>query len=51
MVSVAGQLEIQYVPFADLIAPETLRTEVRFVTRGSDIHRLAAEMGTRLPSR
>jgi ATP-dependent phosphofructokinase / diphosphate-dependent phosphofructokinase len=51
MVSVAGQLEIQYVPFADLIAPETLRTEVRFVSRGSDFHRLAAEMGTRLPSR
>jgi 6-phosphofructokinase 1 len=49
MVSVAGQLDIQYVPFSDLIRPDTLKTEVRFVNRDSDFHRLAAEMGTRLP--
>jgi ATP-dependent phosphofructokinase / diphosphate-dependent phosphofructokinase len=51
MVSVAGQLEVQFVPFADLISKETLRADVRFVQRGSDFHRLAAEMGTRLPGR
>jgi 6-phosphofructokinase 1 len=51
MVSVAGQLEVQFVPFADLISKETLRADVRFVQRGSDFHRLAAEMGTKLPGR
>src|SRR6185369_2050052 len=49
MVSVAGQLDLRYVPFADLINPETLRTEVRFIDRGSDFHRLATELGTRIP--
>ena len=49
MVSVAGQLDIQYVPFGDLIRPDTLKAEVRFVNRGSDFHRLAGEMGTKLP--
>jgi ATP-dependent phosphofructokinase / diphosphate-dependent phosphofructokinase len=49
MVSVAGQLELRYVPFADLIDPKTLKTEVRFIQRGSDFHRLATELGTRMP--
>ncbi len=48
MVSVAGQLDLRYVPFADLIEPTTLKTEVRFIDRGSDFHRLARELGTRL---
>jgi len=41
MVSVSGQLELVYVPFEDLINPETLKTEIRFIKRGSDFHRLA----------
>ncbi len=49
MVSVAGQLDLRYVPFADLIDPKTLKTDVRFIERGSDFHRLATELGTRLP--
>jgi 6-phosphofructokinase 1 len=51
MVSVAGQLELRYVPFAELIDPATLRTGVRFVERGSDFHRLAGRLTTRLPAR
>lgn len=41
MVSVGGQLELRYVPFRDLVDPETLLTEVRFIQPGSDFHRLA----------
>lgn len=41
MVSVSGQLELVYVPFADLVNPVTLRTEVRFVEPSSDFHQLA----------
>jgi len=41
MVSVGGQLELRYVPFGDLVNPETLLTEVRFIHPGSDFHRLA----------
>ena len=48
MVSVAGQLELRYVPFAELIDPTTLRAEVRFIERGSDFHRLAAQLGTKI---
>jgi 6-phosphofructokinase 1 len=51
MVSVAGQLELRYVPFAELVDQETLRTEVRFIERGSDFHRLATELGTKLPAK
>jgi 6-phosphofructokinase 1 len=50
MVSVAGQLELRYVPFSDLVNPETLKTEVRFIDRRSDFHRLAMELGTKIPS-
>jgi 6-phosphofructokinase len=49
MVSVSGQLELRYVPFAEIVDPVTLRTGVRFVERGSDFHRLAVELGTRVP--
>lgn len=41
MVSVAGQLELTFVPFDDLINQQTLLTEIRFIRPGSDFHRLA----------
>lgn len=49
MVSVTGQLELRYVPFVELVNPETLVTEVRFIERGSDFHELARRLETRLP--
>ena len=47
MVSVTGQLDLQYVPFKELVNPETLKTEVRFIHQGSDFHRLARFLETR----
>ena len=41
MVSVRGQLDLQYVEFSTLINPQTLHTEVRYLETGSDFHRLA----------
>jgi 6-phosphofructokinase 1 len=41
MVSVEDQLQIRYVPFAELIEPETLRTRVRFIPPDSDFFKLA----------
>jgi 6-phosphofructokinase 1 len=46
MVSVSGQLELQYVPFDDLVDPETLVTKVRFIEIDSDFHRLARFLET-----
>jgi ATP-dependent phosphofructokinase / diphosphate-dependent phosphofructokinase len=51
MVSVAGQLDLRYVPFKELVNPETLKTEVRFIDKGSDFHRLARAMETRIPQK
>jgi 6-phosphofructokinase 1 len=48
MVSVTGQLELRYVPFSDLVDPNTLVTHVRYVDPKSDFHRLAEELGTRI---
>ena len=48
MVSVTGQLDLRYVPFAELIHPENLHTEVRFIKHGSDFHRLARFLETRV---
>jgi 6-phosphofructokinase 1 len=48
MVSVSGQLDLNYVPFSELIDAKTLKAEVRFIQRGSDFHRLATELGTRI---
>lgn len=48
MVSVLGQLELQYVPFDQIIDPQTLRTEVRYIRPGSDFHRLARFLETRV---
>ena len=41
MVSVRGQLDLQYIEFSKLINPRTLITEVRLIPNGSDFHRLA----------
>jgi 6-phosphofructokinase len=46
MVSVSGQLALNYVPFESLVNPETLVTMVRYVDPGSDFHRLARFLET-----
>lgn len=51
MISTAGQLELTYVPFAELIDPVTLKTEVRFIEPGSDFQRLARALETQLGPR
>lgn len=48
MVSTEGQLELTYVAFEKLIDPTTLKTEVRFIHSGSDFHRLAHFLETRV---
>jgi len=48
MVSVTGQLDLRYVPFGELIDPNTLRTDVRYIEPGSDFHRLARFLETRV---
>jgi 6-phosphofructokinase 1 len=48
MVSVAGQLDLVYVPFQKLVNPETLITQVRFIKPGSDFYRLARFLETRV---
>jgi 6-phosphofructokinase 1 len=44
LVSVSGQLNLNYVPFDSLIDPETLVTVVRFIQPGSDFQRLARSL-------
>jgi 6-phosphofructokinase 1 len=46
MVSVAGQLDLHYVPFDKLIDPESLVTVVRYINPNSDFHRLARFLET-----
>ena len=46
MVSVSGQLELNYVPFNQLVDPDTLVTVVRYIESGSDFHRLARFLET-----
>jgi len=48
MVSVTGQLALRYVPFGQLIDPQTLTTDVRFIKPGSDFHRMAQQLATRV---
>jgi 6-phosphofructokinase 1 len=48
MVSVSGHLNLKYVPFAELVDADTLETHVRFIERGSDFHRLAHALGTKI---
>ena len=47
MVSVSGQLQLTYVPFAKLVNPNTLKTEVRYIRPGSDFHLLARFLESR----
>jgi ATP-dependent phosphofructokinase / diphosphate-dependent phosphofructokinase len=46
MVSVAGQLDLHYVPFEKLIDSQTLVTVVRYINPNSDFHRLARFLET-----
>ncbi len=46
MVSVSGQLDLKYVPFSQLVDPETLVTVVRYVEPESDFHKLARFLET-----
>ena len=46
MVSVSGQLQLQYVPFEELIDPETLVTVVRFIEHNSDFQKLTRFLET-----
>ncbi len=48
MVSCGGQLDLHYVPFSELVNADTLKTEVRFIEPGSDFHRLARFLETRV---
>ncbi len=46
MVSVAGQLELHYEPFENLVDPDTLVTKVRYIEPDSDFHNLARFLET-----
>jgi ATP-dependent phosphofructokinase / diphosphate-dependent phosphofructokinase len=46
MVSVAGQLQLNYVPFSQLVDPTTLVTVVRYIEPNCDFHRLARFLET-----
>ena len=46
MVSVSGQLSLEYVPFEDLVDPETLVTVVRYIEPDSDFQRLTRFLET-----
>lgn len=49
MVSVSGQLQLEYVPFDDLVDPNTLVTVVRYIETDSDFHRLTRFLETHVP--
>jgi len=46
MVSVSGQLQLHYVPFEDLVNPETLVTVVRYIETDSDFQLLTRFLET-----
>ena len=46
MVSVSGQLQLEYVPFDELVDPESLVTVVRYIERDSDFQRLTRFLET-----
>jgi 6-phosphofructokinase 1 len=48
MVSVAGQLDLHYVPFERLVDPKSLVTLVRYIRQDSDFHKLARFLETRI---
>ena len=47
MVSVSGQLQLHYVPFAELVNADSLHVDGRYIEQGSDFHRLARFLETR----
>ena len=46
MVSASGQLQLEYVPFEELVDPETLVTVVRYIEAESDFQRLTRFLET-----
>jgi 6-phosphofructokinase 1 len=46
MVSVSGQLQLEYVPFEELVDPETLVTVVRYIESDSDFQKLTRFLET-----
>jgi 6-phosphofructokinase 1 len=46
MVSVSGQFDLHYVPFADIVDPQTLVTVVRYIDPDKDFHKLARFLET-----
>ena len=46
MVSISGQLDLRYVPFSELIDPQTLVTVVRYIDPNSVFHKLARFLET-----
>jgi 6-phosphofructokinase 1 len=48
MISVGGQFDVKFVPFAELVDPVTLVTKVRFIERNSDFYRLARLLETKV---
>ncbi|TWU32994.1 6-phosphofructokinase [Novipirellula artificiosorum] len=46
MVSVSGQLDLHFVPFEQLVDPQTLVTKVRYIELNSDFHKLARFLET-----
>jgi len=46
MISVAGQLDLLYVPFEELVNPVDLVTKVRFIESGCDFQQLARFLET-----
>lgn len=50
MVSVSGQFDLHFVPFEELVDPQTLVTKVRFIEQNSDFRRLARFLETCIDS-
>ncbi len=50
MVSCTGQLQLEFVPFSELIDEKTMLAEIRYINKGSDFHRLARFLETRTAS-
>jgi 6-phosphofructokinase 1 len=46
MVSIAGQFALRFVPFEELVDPQTLVTKVRFIEPNCDFHQLARFLET-----
>jgi 6-phosphofructokinase 1 len=46
MISASGQLDLEYVPFDELVDSQNLKTKVRYIRPGSDFHLLARFLET-----